>query len=314
MQKNSVSSSPSPPSDHSSSANLSAAAIESDVLLNTGLFPSYAAYIFNGAFVNIGDTPKLFGLQCTQDALWSVFNNRWVLAPSPSSSCPPTSALPTCPPWTHTGLQKAQAVEWLKSLLVHLLMPHRQNMQTARQGCRATQPLNATNFFRTVDHLILSEHLKWPPHWVTEVLQQVLEHGHVETRLALPPQHNPPTPPSLLPSGRTVKVGVRPFVEEVRTLCAVFGDTWENRWGGQAAANPYAGLVGLAILRAKAGKGGNGGEAGALAGLASLFGGRGPAGGMAEMLSHGPPLDILEQVSAGKVIHLMKTGRFLFAS
>mmetsp|Transcript_48686 Transcript_48686/g.96082 ORF Transcript_48686/g.96082 Transcript_48686/m.96082 type:complete len:569 (+) Transcript_48686:2320-4026(+) len=323
-----------------------AASIQSNVMLNAFLFPSYATYLFNGAFLDIADTAKLLGIKCTQDKLLgtmrSVFDNRWVLAPLPSLPSQTGPSLPAaCPPWALWGLQKSQAQEWLKSLLVHLLIPPKQDIRTARQTCRATMPLNATNFFRTVDHVLLAKHLRWPPHWVTEVLQEVISHGQVESRLNLPPTQHPPTPPSFLPSGKTVKVGVRPFVEELKTLCAVFGDSWGKRWGDRQGGNPYAGLVGdlprfedlckyrlkgfdlyparlfgmtknscvgLAIVRAKPR------EWGMPAGRASVFGGMGGSmGRMEDLLRQGPPIDILKELSAGKVIHMFTTVGFCSA-
>eukprot|EP00820_Chromera_velia_P000838 Cvel_14810.t2-p1 / transcript=Cvel_14810.t2 / gene=Cvel_14810 / organism=Chromera_velia_CCMP2878 / gene_product=hypothetical protein / transcript_product=hypothetical protein / location=Cvel_scaffold1068:42724-44223(+) / protein_length=500 / sequence_SO=supercontig / SO=protein_coding / is_pseudo=false len=226
------------------------ASIQSNVLMNTQLFSSYDAYLFNGAFVKLAHAEKPFGLKCTNDNLWTGLDNRWEIATPPPRN---HTQIPRAPSCISRSLRKTEAQLYLKSLLIHLLFPPKQDTETAAKTCRATQPLNATNFFRTVEHLILSHQTSWPAHWATDVLQGVLSRHCVDTQLLLPPKEQPPTPPKTLPAGKTSKVDLRAFDAEIRTLCAVFRDTWVCRFGDRAPS-PYADLTGNILSLSEVGK------------------------------------------------------------
>ena len=179
----------------------------SNVLLNTGMWPSYADYVYHMAFCDY-DEAKTF-CQCEYVGDDSPFGTlEWRKADSN---------------WWKEGevlRKKAAFVEWLRDILLNIAFPSRESDQAkVTPAMKATRPQSLAMFFR----LAASWQHPLPRIWHAEVIRDVLNSGELKTKWRHHPvQINPVQLQARKKSQRARKIDVSFAVAELATLAAVF--------------------------------------------------------------------------------------------
>ena len=137
--------------------------LQSNCLLNTGLWKSYDDYVFSGAALAYQDAEAVFNLSVTDDepSVWGPFTV-----------------------WERSGSEKSLSHEdirtWIHRLYLMLCLPPDRDCNSTM---REEKPGNMSLFLLTLSRCVT--HLGIPAHFVASILEDLLKKKHLVTKATL---------------------------------------------------------------------------------------------------------------------------------